>query len=70
MFAMGSMITHVHKYRCQQYSKASLDGKAAQKSKAMMSINVMARMMYHDTKTRLPFSLTVWCQNGGTNTKK
>ena len=26
MFAMGSMITNVHKSRCRQYSKASLDG--------------------------------------------
>ena len=28
-------------------------------------INAMARMIYHDTKMRLPFLLTVWCQNGG-----
>ena len=26
MYAMGSMITNVHKSRCRQYSKASLDG--------------------------------------------
>ena len=34
MYAMGSMITNVHKSRCRQYSKASLDGKQC-KSKAM-----------------------------------
>jgi hypothetical protein len=26
VYAMGSMITKVHKSRCQQYSKASLNG--------------------------------------------
>mgnify|MGYP005849321999 CR=1 FL=1 len=31
----------------------------------LMSSSIIARMMYHDTKTRLPFLLTVWCQNGG-----
>ena len=30
MYAMGSMITNVHKSRCRQYSKASLDGYATQ----------------------------------------
>ena len=45
MYAMGSMITKVHKSRCRQYSMSSLDGYAAQRSKAMMAINVMARVI-------------------------
>ena len=56
MYAMGSMITNVHKLRCRQYSKASLDRKVTQKW-AMVVINAMARLYnngYHDTKMRLP----------------
>ena len=30
MYAIGSMITNVHKSRCRQYSKAGLDGKITQ----------------------------------------
>ena len=46
MDAMGSMITNVHKSRCRQYSKASLNGQVTQ-NWAMMVINAMARM-YND----------------------
>ena len=56
MYAMGSMITNVHKSRCQQYSKASLEWVSDTKSNAMMAINVMARMMYHDTKDEVTAS--------------
>ena len=60
MYAMegGSMITNVHKRRCRQYSKASLDRQVTQNGLGV--INVMAREYtmegYHDTKMvwRLP----------------
>ena len=58
MYAMGSMITNVHKSRCQKYSKASLDRQVTQNGLGVINSMTREHTMegYHVTKMiwRLP----------------
>ena len=45
MYAMGSMITNVHRSCCRQYSKASLDRQVTQNG--LGDINAFARGIYN-----------------------
>jgi hypothetical protein len=67
MYAMGSMITNVHKWRCRQYSKASLDRQDTQ-NWAMVVINVMARSRprcHRDYRPCLRLMVSKWWSGCG-----